>query len=81
MSRSRRSVTYIYSTGSITQYDNPIKNLSKDIFNFINTEYKLGMTCDEYQNRVNSGRIIFILDALDEMSKRLDSEVAHNNLD
>jgi len=63
------------------QKRNTMENfLIRDIFNFIKNNYQFNISENDFNELVSKGRLIFILDALDEMSTRLDNTIAQNNL-
>lgn len=55
--------------------------LEKDIFNFVKQEYSFSFAEKEFIDLLNDGKFILILDALDEMSYKLDSSVGQKNLE
>ena len=66
--------------GKVENYDyRSPKTLLESIFQFINKEYKI-TDKDSFYERVNDGKVIFILDALDEMSSGNQSSVIDNNI-
>lgn len=56
------------------------RNLVEDIYNFTSSEYGMKFSQEEFKNEISKGRIVFVLDGLDEMSDRLDDRIAKNNL-
>jgi len=66
--------------GDLPKHDDSADHLIDDIFEFITTEYKFTITKKEFQKLLSDGKIIFVLDALDEMSIKLDAITAQNNL-
>ena len=67
--------------GRLPKYDVINDNMLSDIYNYIINEYGFRLSIEDYYTYVESGRIIFILDALDEMTKRLAPELAQHNLE
>lgn len=47
-----------------------------EIYDYITKTYDFQITKDIFYSCINEGKIIFILDALDELSDRLDSQIA-----
>lgn len=66
----------VFSQNSYDKYD----KLLEDIFDYACTEYRLKITKDEFKKEISDGKIIFVLDGLDEMADKLDDTIAQNNL-
>jgi uncharacterized protein YjbI with pentapeptide repeats len=67
--------------GQLKKHDDSTDHLIEDIFQYITSEYLFNITIEDFHTRIVNGEFIFILDALDEMSNKLDSQIAQNNLD
>lgn len=74
-------VVFFIPLGSLPKNDEQSTNLKNDILNYINDEYDFYLTIEEYQKLIDSGKIVLILDALDELSDKLDSTIGQRNLE
>lgn len=66
--------------GQLPKHNDLKDHLKIDIREFIAKEYKFTISADQFDKELVDGNFIFILDALDEMSKKLDSDIAQRNL-
>lgn len=67
--------------GSLPKETDTNRDLILDIYEYIKKEYKFNISFNEFSDYVSNGKIIFILDALDERSTKLEDTIAQNNLD
>lgn len=51
------------------------------VYEFIKSEYRFNLTKEEFEQKIVDGKFVFILDALDEMSTKLDSTIGQKNLE
>jgi flagellar biosynthesis GTPase FlhF len=78
---SKRDLIPIFiPLGQLPKNDNPTRDLKKDIFCFIREEYHFMITPEQFDEYLSEGKFVFILDALDEMSTKLDQVVSQNHL-
>lgn len=66
--------------GLLKKHEDLNDYLREDLLNYLKTEYKFNINDDELKNLIESGKLIFILDALDEMSTKLDNNIAQSHL-
>lgn len=66
--------------GNLTDDKNTASNLVNDIHSFITKNYGIKVTQDKFVKAIQDGQITFVLDALDEMSFKIDGESAQRNL-
>ena len=66
--------------GDLPKHTEQYGNLLHDIHKYICKEYKFNISIDEFNNIIKNKKMIFILDALDEMSYKLDAKIGQNNL-
>lgn len=66
--------------GQLPKREDSVNHLIEDILDFVHKEYRFKISKEMFDQLISNGKIIFILDALDEMSKKLDNVVAQNNL-
>lgn len=66
--------------GLLAKHDDLEDHVMNDLYEYIQSEYKFRFSFDDFVRMTNEGEIIFLLDALDEMSTKLDSTIAQTNL-
>ncbi len=66
--------------GDLANHDDHFDHMVYDIFQFIREEYNFMISYEEFLELIQKGQIIFLLDALDEMSETIDPKIAQNNL-
>ena len=69
--------------GNLRKFDEKItfEDLSTEIYNFITKEYNFNLEPNDFNNFVNDGKFLFILDALDELAQKINKEVINTHLD
>ena len=75
------SIPIFIPLGLLDKHDDLKNYLTEDIFNFVVNEYRLNISKQIFNNLIKTGKIIFVLDALDEMSTKLDQKIAQTHLD
>ena len=66
--------------GQLPRRDDVKDSLLTDIYEFIKAEYQFTITDEDFRKKIEEGKIILFLDALDEMSNKLDAKIAQTNL-
>ena len=66
--------------GDLPKHTGQSRNLLRDIHEYICKEYKFNISIAEFNDIIQNKKVIFILDALDEMSYRLDAKIGQDNL-
>ncbi|MFB5619800.1 MAG: NACHT domain-containing protein [Nitrosopumilus sp.] len=66
--------------GQLPKKESTENTILKDIFEFIVKEYHFNLKYDEFSQMLKNKKLLFILDALDEMSYKLDSDIGQHNL-
>src|SRR5215208_628250 len=64
--------------GQLPRHDELTNYLRNDIYEFVKKEYEFNISNNEFSRKLDDGRVILILDALDEMSNKLDNEIAQS---
>ena len=76
-----KEVTPIFiPLGLLDNHDDLKDHLLLDIFNYIVKEYRFNIQKHIFYELVKTGKMIFVLDALDEISTKLDNEIAQTHL-
>ena len=65
--------------GELSKNEN--SDLQEEIFDYVCSEYKFNLDKFEFFEKIEAGDFLFILDALDEMSFKLDSLTGQKNLE
>ena len=55
-------------------------DLIEDFYLYVTIEYDLIISLDEFTDLINKGKIMFILDAFDEMTQKLSKQFAYYNM-
>lgn len=66
--------------GRLPKHNDNQFHLLDDVFEFVKTEYGAKITQEEFVKYLENKKIVLILDALDEMSTKLDHQIAQENL-
>jgi uncharacterized protein YjbI with pentapeptide repeats len=56
-------------------------DLREEIYDYIVSEYHFNLDKSEFYTKIENGELIFVLDALDEMSYKLDTDIGQRNLE
>lgn len=66
--------------GQLPHRDDWEDSLLTDIYEFVKSEYQFTISDEDFRRKIDEGKIILFLDALDEMSNKLDADIAQTNL-
>ncbi|MHB8547157.1 MAG: NACHT domain-containing protein [Nitrosotalea sp.] len=73
-------IPFFIPLGQLPKHEDGIDNLLEDVFDYVKTTYLPNIEKKEFEVKMRTRKVVFILDALDEMAVRLDHQVAQNNL-
>ena len=66
--------------GELQKHNDLNDHLKEDVFNYVKQEHALKISFEAFTKEITKGKIIFVLDALDELSTKLDKEISQTHL-
>lgn len=80
LSKHNDSAIFYIPLGELNKHNDLDDHLKEDIFNYAKKKYELRISLETFIEEITRGKIIFILDALDELSRELDQKVSQTHL-
>ncbi len=80
LARDEDKIPLFIPLGLLSKHNDNENHILDDLFDYLKNEYKFNFTRDFFLNGIKNNKFVLLLDALDEMSIKLDNITAQTNL-